>query len=235
VATDEDGFLALFRDFKRGVDQALGESDGEARYDLGIAYREMGLFEDALGEFGAALAAPARHLDALHMLALCSLDLGRGQDAVTQLGRALALPDVPTPQQAALRFDLGRAHESLGEPGTALEAYRSAGRLDPELPGLAARIADLEALAGSGAAAAEAYESFEDLLAEKDEAEAASAAPVEPSYESFDDVVADAPGRDPRDADVTQSESGREREVEEVEAPPAPAPKPSRRKKISFF
>ncbi|HET6303446.1 MAG TPA: tetratricopeptide repeat protein [Myxococcota bacterium] len=236
VATDEDGFLALFRDFKRGVEQQLGETDGEARYDLGIAYREMGLLEDALQEFGAAVETPARHLDALHMLGICSLELGRGQDAIAHFGRALASPDVPTSQQAALRLDLGRAHESLGERELALEAYRSAGTLDPELPGLAARIASLES-AGIQApsSAGETYESFEDLLADKDEAGAGEATGgAEPSYESFQDVMADAADGDAREENAEQREPARERPPVEDEAPAPPAPKASRRKKISF-
>jgi tetratricopeptide (TPR) repeat protein len=232
VATDEDGFLALFRDFKRGVEQQLGETDGEARYDLGIAYREMGLLEDALQEFGAAVETPARHLDALHMLGLCSLELGRARDAIAHFGRALASSDVPGSQQAALRLDLGRAHESLAERDLALESYRSAGALDPELPGLAARIASLE---GAGArapsSAVETYESFEDLLAEKDEAGAGAA---EPSYESFQDVMADAPDDDASEAGAVEKEPARERPPVETEVPAAPAPKTSRRKKISF-
>jgi tetratricopeptide (TPR) repeat protein len=234
VATDEDGFQSLFRDFKRGVEQQLGETDGEARYDLGIAYREMGLLEDALQEFGAAVGTPARHLDALHMAALCSLELGRAQDAVAHLGRALASPDVPPPQQAALRLDLGRAHESLGERELALEAYRSAGSLDPELPGLAARITALEhAGARAPSSTAETYESFEDLLAEKEEVAASEPdASAGPSYESFQDVLADAA------EDAAPEAPARE------DAPPpepataedaAPAPKAARRKRISFF
>jgi tetratricopeptide (TPR) repeat protein len=235
VATDEDGFHALFRDFKRGVEQQLGAEDGEARYDLGIAYREMGLLEDALGEFAAAVQTPARHLDALHMLGLCSLDLGRAGDAVVHLGRALAAPDVPPPQQAALRLDLGRAHEALGESELALEAYRSAGALDPELPGLAARIATLErAGAGTPAGAGPAYESFEDLLAEKDEVEAG--APAEPAYESFQDVLADAaesPAPDPPPAREADPAPDRAPAAEAAAEPPAA--KAPRRKRISFF
>ncbi len=230
VATDEDGFLALFRDFKRGVEQQLGETDGEARYDLGIAYREMGLLEDALQEFGAAVETPARHLDALHMLGLCSLELGRARDAITHFGRALTSPEVPASQQAALRLDLGRAHESVGERELALEAYRSAGALDPDLPGLTARIASLEG-AGAPSSAVETYESFEDLLAEKDEAGAGVA---EPSYESFQDVMADAPDDDSSEAGAVEEEPAREHPPVEDEAPAAPAPKTSRRKKISF-
>jgi tetratricopeptide (TPR) repeat protein len=237
VATDEDGFQSLFRDFKRGVEQQLGETDGEARYDLGIAYREMGLLEDALQEFRAAVDSPTRHLDALHMLALCSLELGRAQDAVAHLGRALASPEVPPPQQAALRLDLGRAHESLGERELALEAYRSAGSLDPELPGLAARITALErAGARAPSSTAETYESFEDLLAEKDEVAAGDPdGGVEPSYESFQDVLADAAEDAAPEAPAREDDPAPEPAPAEDAAPATPATKPARRKKISFF
>jgi tetratricopeptide (TPR) repeat protein len=87
---DDDGFSAVFREFKKGVSTALDEGDHEAHWDLGIAYREMGLFEDAIGEFEVALASTARRIDGLHMIAVCALDLGRADDAAARLEEALA-------------------------------------------------------------------------------------------------------------------------------------------------
>src|SRR5690606_29836763 len=189
--TDEEGFAALFREFKRGVSQTLGESDVETHFDLGIAYREMGLFEDAIGEFRYALGSPARRLDALHLMGLCAIDLGRGHDAVGHLAQALASPDVPAGREAPRRDELGRAYLVIPDPARALEAFRRAHARDPGYQDVAERIAELEAAADAPPASAEpepeaeAFESFDDLVAEASEDAA-------PRYESFDDVLAEA-------------------------------------------
>ena len=194
AATDEDGFASLFRDFKRGVSQTLGEGDVETHFDLGIAYREMGLLEDAIGEFRYALGSPARRLDALQLMGLCAIDLGRGQDAVGHLEQALASPDVPGEREAPLRYELGRAYQVLADRTRALDAFRRVHELEPGYQDVAERIAALE----SGPADAEpadaaeepeeAFESFDDVVA----AAAADPEPATPSYETFDDLVAEA-------------------------------------------
>ncbi len=59
-----DASLAdIFREFQKGVDKQLGKEDYETRYNLGIAYKEMGLVDEAIAEFQLAAkdeGAPAR-------------------------------------------------------------------------------------------------------------------------------------------------------------------------------
>ncbi len=156
ASTDEDGFSSLFSEFKRGVSRTLGEGDVETHFDLGIAYREMGLLDDAIGEFHYALGSTARRLDALHMMGLCALDVGRAIDAIGHLEQALASPDVPAERETALRFDLGRAHEAQGDLDRALDAFRRVAELDAEFQDVGARIeALLSALAAAHDDAAE--------------------------------------------------------------------------------
>ncbi len=205
-ATDEDGFASLFRDFKRGVSQTLGEGDVETHFDLGIAYREMGLCEDAIGEFRYALGSPSRRLDALQLMGLCALDLGRSQDAVGHFEQALASPDVPAEREAPLRYELGRAYQALPDRARALETFRRVFELEPDFQDIAERVAELEQAANSGFEPdepdasderAEAYESFDDLVA--DAIETAPATSSE-RFESFDDLVAEANDERPADA-----------------------------------
>ena len=104
-------FEAVFREFKKGVKEQLSESDYEAHYDLGIAYREMGLVEDAVSEFRIALGSGEHKLASLHMLGLCALDQGLPRDGAAHFEQALSLPAIPAQQQAPLRLDLARAFE----------------------------------------------------------------------------------------------------------------------------
>lgn len=245
----DDGFEAIFREFKKGVRAQLSESDYEAHYDLGIAYREMGLFDDALGEFRISLASPERQLSSLHMLGLCALDLGRPGDAVAHLEQALALPNVPLEQQAGLRLDLGRAFEAQGDRARARHAFEAVLAFDPDHQDVRERLAALDEPSGAGApvdeAAVETFESFDDLIAEaesalqgerRDEPEAGGAnEEPELAAEAVAELEADvAPDLEPD----PEPESVAEPEVEPVAEPePArhPATPPRRKRRISFF
>jgi len=246
--TEEEGFLQVFAAFKAGVEKQLGAQDFEARFDLGIAYKEMGLFEDALGEFRVALQGPNHKLQCLHMMGLCALDLGRGSDAVAHLEQGLALPGLPADQQMALRFDLGRAYAALGDRSRARAAWEAVAASDPTFCDVGDHLADLDAEPEEAdGEAEEAFESFDDLMSE-DLADQAEARPsgkgAGERYESFEDLMgegAEEPGEEPEDetqvAEITAAEAA---EAEEEDSPaPAPQPPPEpqgrkRRKKISF-
>jgi tetratricopeptide (TPR) repeat protein len=138
------GFQAVFDAFKRGVESALAPGDVDAHYDLGIAYREMGLYDDALREFQRVAASPARAIDGLHMVGVCALDLGRAAEAVTALQRGLAQPNLRREQEVALRFELGRGFELLGDVVHARESWEGVVALDPLFCDVQERLLRLE-------------------------------------------------------------------------------------------
>jgi tetratricopeptide (TPR) repeat protein len=212
--TVEDGFEAVFSEFKKGVSEALSEGDHDAHYDLGIAYREMGLLDDAMGEFRSAMQSPALRIDSLHMLGLCALDRNEPRDAISHLEQVLVLPDASDEQKLAARFETGRAFEALGDAARAREAWEAVAAVDGSFCGVGERLARLGASAAAGAP----------LEAETDE------------YESFDDVIAEASvdSSDDTEASIVP-------EVDEADAAPEPPPKPQspsrkkKKKKISFL
>jgi tetratricopeptide (TPR) repeat protein len=222
----DESFDAIFREFKKGVKEQLSESDFEAHYDLGIAYREMGLLEDAVGEFRIALESSDRKLGCLHMLGLCALDLDRSRDAVAHLEQALALPDVPGDQAAALRYDLGAAFFADGDRARARSEYEAVAAFDPDYQDVQERLGELAQGGSAGVAeeSVETFESFDDLIAEAENALGGEAVEdAEPADDaSFDlaqelaDEVADA---------VLDGEAVTELiEDEPVDAEPEPEP-----------
>jgi len=248
--TEEEGFLQVFAAFKAGVEKQLGAQDYEARFDLGIAYKEMGLFDDAIGEFRVAMESPGHKLQSLHMMGLCALDVGRAGDAAAHLEQALGLPDLPAEQQMALRFDLGRAYQALGERERARAAYEAVAAVDPDFCEVGERIASLVAAPEEDDDADEddeGFESFDDLMSESLADDAEPKAAKAEKYESFEDIVGDDDADDAEEdgeddtqvAEITAAEAA-EAEAEAEEPPPPPEPpapeprSPKRRKKISF-
>jgi pilus assembly protein FimV len=232
AGADDDGFAAVFGEFKKGVSRMLSAGDHEAHYDLGIAYREMGLLGDAVSEFEAAMASPARKIDCLHMLGLCTLERGGSADAARYFEQALAAPEATPEQQLAVRFELGRAFDALGDRIRARAAFEAVAAVDPTFCNVEEWLERTDEDAKPAAPGA-GFESFEDLLGEGAEE------PSHAAHESFDDVIAEA--------------NQEEDEPEMLEAPldeepaapapppratpkrsPAPPAKPGRKKKISF-
>ncbi len=198
LSTVEDGFESIFSDFKKGVTEQLGEGDYDTRYDLGIAYREMGLFADAIAEFRYCLDAPERRFDSLYLMGLCSRDLGRFDDSVAHLEQALALPDLPEDRTTGVYFDLALAQQGMGDVARAIHSLERVIEADPDFPDAADRLEALRADETTSPELGEpgdGFESFDELFDEQDDtqgdAAVAQAASVE-TFESFDDLVSEA-------------------------------------------
>jgi len=102
-------------------------------YDLGMAYREMGLLTDALGELEAALltAQGARAVDCLVALAQCHHARGHHAEAARALERALAATPITPAGAAAAAYELGRVREARGDAAGAATAFEAAERAVP--------------------------------------------------------------------------------------------------------
>ncbi|MBW2268793.1 MAG: tetratricopeptide repeat protein [Deltaproteobacteria bacterium] len=239
---EQDVLSAVFSEFKKGVNEQLGDGDHEAHYDLGIAYREMGLIEDAVGEFEIAVKSESRRLECLHLLGLCNLDRTRGDDAVTCLEAALDEVDPTADEATALHFDLGRAFESLGRIAEARVAWETVAAVDPSFGEVEERLAML----GESKPEAELdddMESFEEFFEdESDESDAPDAVLASEEHESFEDLIAEAnadaesePAAAPPAADADAAPEPAPEREQDAEPEPVSKPKPRRKKKISFI
>lgn len=118
-----------------GLLEELGEGaqaapdDPETHYNLGVAFREMGLLDEAIGEFQKVVKGaqkgkyPPHFLQACSLLAVCFMDKGMPAIAVKWYSRALESPDLDEEAALALHYDLGVAYERAGDTRTALEKF----------------------------------------------------------------------------------------------------------------
>jgi tetratricopeptide (TPR) repeat protein len=125
VSTDlGDASLAdIFREFQKGVDKQLGKEDYETRYNLGIAYKEMGLVDEAIAEFQLAAKDEARLLECASMLGICFIEKGMPKLAVKWFEKGLQAPGRSEEEYQGLRYDLASALEQAGESGRALALF----------------------------------------------------------------------------------------------------------------
>ncbi|HEX9188617.1 MAG TPA: tetratricopeptide repeat protein, partial [Vicinamibacteria bacterium] len=116
-----DASLAdIFREFQKGVDKQLGKEDYETRYNLGIAYKEMGLVDEAIAEFQLAAKDEGRLLECASMLGICFVEKGMPKLAVKWFEKGLATPGRTDDEYKGIRYDLGDALEQAEEFEAAL-------------------------------------------------------------------------------------------------------------------
>jgi len=128
---DEDrDFAEMLAEFKAKVAEHVGEDDSGSHYDLGLAYKEMGLIDEAIGEFQVALRAGAKRLKVFEELGQCFILKRQPTIAIKILGRALQTEHSDELEMIGVFYHLGRAHEELGQTTEARDAYERVLGLD---------------------------------------------------------------------------------------------------------
>ncbi|UCC13002.1 MAG: tetratricopeptide repeat protein [candidate division WOR-3 bacterium] len=134
----------LVSQFRREVFESIGEGDYRSRYDLGVAYKGMGLFQEAIEEFEIALKDPELKLKAMEMIASCFLERGKIEDAIRVLRDALRVKNRPRKEYFGIFFMLGNCYEQQNKMREALQAYVNAGKIDRTVPDLRKKISHLK-------------------------------------------------------------------------------------------
>lgn len=113
----------IFRDFKKGVEQQLSPEDYETHYNLGIAYKEMGLTDEAIGEFQLAAKDPLHAVECCAMLGLCFLEKGLPQLAVKWYRKGLDTVGIKEDDRLGLQYALAGVLEQIGDAEGAYRTY----------------------------------------------------------------------------------------------------------------
>jgi tetratricopeptide (TPR) repeat protein len=146
---------SVFAQFKKGVAAQIAEDDTDTHFDLGIAYKEMGLIDDAIGEFEISAKSPKRACTALTMVGMCHLEKGDAPKAVSYFERALSQPAKAASEELALGFEIANAYELSGQLEKALASFEKVASRDRTFRGVVGRIDQLKrrgvSLSASGA------------------------------------------------------------------------------------
>lgn len=134
----------VLEQFKKGVDKTIGQEDKQARFDLGLAYKDMGLFDEAINEFKIAMQDPARKVECLGMIGVVQREMEQHDAAIETFTEALeACTD--DKQKPGLLFDMALTREAMGDKELALKLYRKVQQIDASFRGVKQKI---EALGG---------------------------------------------------------------------------------------
>lgn len=121
---------SLLDEFKDEIEEPAAEhEDPETHYNLGVAFREMGLLDEAIGELqkvcrsldnGAEFSQP---IQAYTWLAQCLVDKGAPQAAIRWYERALSVKGINEDSRMAVHYDMANAFESAGNKKAALDNF----------------------------------------------------------------------------------------------------------------
>lgn len=137
------GFERVFSEFKKGLEQQIGVEDADTHYNLGIAYKEMALIDDAIHEFETAAQDPAWRVDALTMIALCHEDNGDLETAIAFLKEGLETDGITQEKTTGLLYEIGLAQEALGRYDEAYDYFSKVYAVDEDYRNVKKKLADL--------------------------------------------------------------------------------------------
>jgi len=137
-------FAEMLAMFKQGVAANVDEADHEAHYDLGVAYKEMGLLDEAISEFQKALRGTGNRARTYEALGQCFVERGQYQIAVTILSRAIGDKSYTDDMLVGVLYLLGYASESLGRWADAQRFYERVFAVDIEFRDIGDRLAVAE-------------------------------------------------------------------------------------------
>ncbi len=121
----------MFGELKQDLeaDVAAADEDPETHYNLGIAFREMGLLDEAIGELQKACQSFDRGhpfqqiMQTYTWLAQCFLEKSVPEAAVRWYEKALNVANIDGETRVALNYELASAYEASGDKASALKHF----------------------------------------------------------------------------------------------------------------
>jgi len=140
----EKDLVEIVQEFRRQVEIKLDQKNFESRYNLGVAFLEQNLYEEAIAEFELAAADPARAADCWGLIGQCYVKKRNYPEARRCFEGAISLTAVESPERFALAYDLASLYEMMSENGAALALYREVFAWNPKFRNAAKRVKILE-------------------------------------------------------------------------------------------
>jgi len=122
----------VFQQFKAGVAEQVSDDDSDTHFDLGIAYKEMGLFPDARREFQVAMVDPRRRCVCWTMIGLIYMQEGQPRDAIEAFQSGLESPEKTPDEAVGLHYELAMACEAAGLTDQARLHYEYVFQREPQ-------------------------------------------------------------------------------------------------------
>jgi tetratricopeptide (TPR) repeat protein len=135
-------------DSQRGVETEIGDEDTESAYNLGIAYKEMGLYSDAVEQFDRSKSDPVRRVSSISLQAECYRSMQQYEKAEEVLTEGLGDPDLSMDDRIALYYETGLLYEECDRHADALASYQVVEDKKPQFRDVGKKVAELKKILG---------------------------------------------------------------------------------------
>ena len=148
----DSGLADIFEEFRAAAENETetASEDFETHYNMGLAYKEMDLLDEAVREFQTAVGltfpkdGTARYLSCCNMLGHCFMQKNLPKAAVIWFKKGLDAPGHSEDEYQALRYELASAFDQMGELGQAVDAFTEVYSVDVSYRDVAERLQDLQ-------------------------------------------------------------------------------------------
>ncbi len=133
IAPGRTDLIQMFDELKGELEEetttTAAEEDPETHYNLGVAFREMGLLDEAIGELQKVCQivekghAFPQIMQTYTWLAQCFLDKGVPEAAIRWYEKALKMPSIDEDTRIALHYELASAYETANNREAALSHF----------------------------------------------------------------------------------------------------------------
>lgn len=131
----------LLDELKEGLDQNIEESDVSSHYDLGLSFKEMGLYDMAIEEFQKSVKHKDYEIKSLEMLGICFLEKQEYDLAESSLMKALSNKSGGNETAyLGIKYTLGKLYEAKKMPKEALKIYNEIFTVDSKFEDVEKRI-----------------------------------------------------------------------------------------------
>jgi len=136
----------IFHKLKKDIEKEIEEKDHETHYNLGVAYKETGLLDEAISEFRIAAKDSKNTLKSSRMIASCYMEKGEYLLAIKELKKIIETLSSTDEGYLDVKYDLAGAYVKNKDYGKAIELYSEIHKKDPEFKDVAHKIEILKTL-----------------------------------------------------------------------------------------
>jgi tetratricopeptide (TPR) repeat protein len=136
--------MDVFQQFKESVDKEVSVDDYETHYELGIAYREMGMLDDAVQEFRYNGNDINYMIKSAIMLSQCYLDKELYEEALQEYLKIMQKVSEDNELYLELQYSMSEIFEKIGQSEKAIIGYKKILQKDPSFRDVSKKIASFE-------------------------------------------------------------------------------------------
>ncbi|MBN1636231.1 MAG: tetratricopeptide repeat protein [Deltaproteobacteria bacterium] len=123
ITEDDTGVDSVFRAIKENAERE-GANDPLFLYNMGLAYRETGLLDEAIESFQKVIETGEKLFDAYVMLGMSLRENGKHEESLQAHMAGAALEDVTPDMKIGLLYEIGQTYKAMGDGAQALNIFR---------------------------------------------------------------------------------------------------------------